>query len=681
MDELNKLNQMRRREVETIVARELEDYQRALHPSFAGYALAALERRVAEALSAKWQRGTIEVKFELIERARYGGDISLKLPQLLKDGGPKQFIGTHLPWVLELLKGPDFAATFCKVEAKGMYINLTLSDRWLLEGAESVGGLGARFGHNDSQRGQTVVVDYSSPNVAKVLHAGHIRSTIVGHVLCNLLEANGAVVYRVNHINDFGGFGFMLEGYRRFADKFPAGLADNARLLELYRIRRTVECVLEQQKAFDAFDTDEREIVSRYFPQASSLAELTSAFASYVTESDRRFAALEAGAEAEVELWQEMVGWSLAEFGRFYDALNVHFKLVIGESFYYEAGNALVERSLREGKVVQYSAQHAEHDTALLDQRCQAGAITRAERDNGARQISKDVGAVVVPLEGGERFVIRRADGRSIYATRDLGAVQLRREIFAPTDIIYVVGQEQRVHFDRLFKSSYQIGLATPEELRFQHVYFGFYVDARTGKKLSSRESVANVTSMLEESAKYFRARLSERVEQSSEEIANAARQLAVGSIVFNDLKQDIKGAVEIDSTDIRSTIATFEDSGGAYVVYAACRARSILRRLGRAPTPAREIESFSLDDGEVELILKVLQTPQRVALAARNSNPSVLVRHLLEVATMYNSYYARAPVFVDGVGNPARLLITQAVQIALTTGLSLCHVECPEVI
>jgi arginyl-tRNA synthetase len=652
MNELTKHNQRRRREVELVVAQQRAAQRSAAFPSFQEYPLAALERRVASALAAHAQQGPIEVKFELIERARYGGDVSLKLPQLLRDGGPKEFIRKHVPWITALLSGPEFAGTFIKVEAKGMYINLTLSDRWLLEGASAVANIGAAFGRSDTQREQTFVVDYSSPNVAKVLHAGHIRSTIAGHVLSNLFEATGALVYRVNHINDFGGFGFMLEGQRRFAAQFPPELTANGRLLELYRIRRGVERVLEQRKAFSAFDDDERALVARYFPAATDLDQLASSFAEYVAESDRRFAALEAGDAQEVQLWQEMVSWSLSDFERFYQALNVHFELVIGESFYYEAGDAVVERCLADGKVVLYSAELAKSDLAQLESRCTAGSITPAERDAQTKLINKDI-----------------------------GAVYLRREIFAPTDIVYVVGQEQRVHFDRLFRSSYQMGLATPEQLRFQHVYFGFYVDARTGKKLSSRQSVANVTGMLEESIKYFRARLSERVEQSGDELDNAARQLAVGSIVFNDLKQDIKGSVEIDSSDIRATIDTFEDSGGAYVVYAACRARSILRRLGRAPTPASELTEFQLDAQEVEVLLKVLQTPQRVALAARTSNPSVLVRHLLELATLYNSYYARAPVFVDGVGNPARLLITQAVQIALTNGLALCHVECPEVI
>ncbi|HEV3157903.1 MAG TPA: arginine--tRNA ligase [Candidatus Baltobacteraceae bacterium] len=681
MNQLTKVNQDRRGQIEAFRDRKIAQHRAAVVPKLDDYPLPKLERRIATALAAKWGRGPIEPHFELIERARYGGDVALKLPQLLRDGGPKEFIQSHLPWIVEVLSGPEFADAIERVDAKGMYINLTVSNRWLLNGAQAAADLGARFGSNDSMATRTFVVDYSAPNVGKVLHAGHIRSTIVGQVLSNLYEANGALVYGINHINDFGGFGFALEGYRRFAERFPSTLSENGKLVEIYRIRRALERIVEIRKSLDDISEDERELVSRYFPEVMDSEELTRQFRTYTAASDARFSELEAGAKQEIELWQQMVAWSLADFDRFYDALNIHFDLVIGESFYFEAGDAVIDQCLATGKAIVYTKELADQDIKHLDESLSAGEITSIDHDNLARRITKDIGAFVVPLDRGERLVVRRTDGRSIYATRDMGAIKLRSEIFHPTDMIYVVGQEQRVHFDRVFRAAYEIGLASPEDVRLQHVYFGYYVDAMTGKKLSSRETVANVTHMLTESESYFRSRLSDRVDQTENDLDQAARELAVGSLVFNDFKQDIKGAVEIDTTDINATIMGFEKSGGAYVVYAACRARSILRRLGRKPTPADQIKEFELDDQEVDLLLKIQQIPQKVDAAARHANPSILVRHLLDVATIYNSYYTRAPVIVDGVANPARILITQAVQQSLTSGLALCHVRCPEAI
>lgn len=681
MNELAEINQRRRHEIEAFRDRQVAAHRDAFVPKLADYPLPTVKRRITEALSEHWDEGRLIPQFDLIERDRYGGDIALKFPQLLRDGGPKVFIQKHLPWIVEALSGPALDDAIARIETKGMYINLTLSDRWLLDSAQAVADLGDAFGGNDSHSERTFVVDYSSPNVAKVLHAGHIRSTIIGHVLSNLYEACGALVYRVNHINDFGGFGFTLEGYRRFDEQFPEHLSANERLLEIYRIRRTAERIVDNSIPFEALNVDERALLARYFPEVGSTTELTARYREFVAASDARFAALEAGAAHEVALWQRMVGWSLADFEQFYNALNIRFDLIIGESFYAEAGQALVDACLAAGTAVIYTQALADEDLGALADKCSAEEITEAERDSLARLIRKDVGAVVVPLGNGERYVVRRADGRSIYATRDLGAIELRGEIFAPTDSIYVVGQEQQVHFDRLFRAAYAVALVTPERLRFQHLYFGFYVNAKTGKKLSSRDTVANVNHLLAASYEHFRARLSERAEQTEDEFDRAAHELAVGSLVFNDLKQDMKTAVEIDASELKATIAAFEKSGGAYMVYSACRARSILRKHGREPLPAEQIDDFEIDDQEAVLLLKLQQIPEKIVAAADQSNPAVLVRHLLDTAAIYNSYYMRAPVISGGVANPARLLITQAVQQALVSGLRLCHVECPAAI
>jgi arginyl-tRNA synthetase len=682
VNRLAEYNRARRREFEAVRDRMVAAHRAAAPRAFGSYPLARLERRVVDALSAKWGKGTLDVQLEMIERERHNGDFALKIPMLLRDGGPKAFIKDHLPWIVAILSGPDFADAIARVDTKGMYINLTLTDRWLLDGAQAVVEAGEGFGLNDSLRERTFVVDYSSPNVAKVLHAGHIRSTIVGHVLSNLYEACGGLAYRVNHINDFGGFGFVLEGYRRFETELAVIPDRNDRQTEIYRIRRTVERIVGANTPLEQVPAAEREVVSRYFPTATDTAELARQFADYTAASDKRFAALEAGDAEEVALWSQMVEWSLKAFDRFYDDLNIHFEFTIGESFYFQAGDEVIDACLEAGTAFVFTRDRADAAIRELDARFADERITKTEHESLSGLVLKDIGAVVIPLDKGERLVVRRADGLSIYATRDIGAVKLRREIFDPTDLVYVVGQEQQVHFDRLFRASYIVGLATPETVRFQHLYFGFYVDAQTGKKLSSRDTVANVTHLLAESIRYFRSRLSDRAaDQPGEDLDQAACELAIGSLVFNDLKQDIKGSVDINTANMMETIQGFEKSGAAYVVYAACRARSILRRSGNGPAPASAIGEFTLDNQEVELLLKLQQVPHRMAAAARQANPSLLVRHLTEIATTYNSYYNRAPVIVDRVANPARLLITAAVTGALVSGLAVCHVTCPAAI
>jgi arginyl-tRNA synthetase len=682
MNELARHNAARRREVEAFRDEHIAAHKGRTMPRYADYPLPRLKARIEDALSAGLEerggKGRVEAQVDLIDRERFGGDLALKFPQLLADGGPKAFIQKHLPWIVEVLQGPAFADAIAAVRTKGMYINLTLADRWLLQTAQLVADLGARFGLSDLQRDQTLVVDYSSPNVAKVLHAGHLRSTIIGHVLSNLHEACGALVYRVNHINDYGGFGFMLEGYRRFADRFPKGMSDNERLLEVYAIRRTLEKLLDERKPFDAIDGEDRDRLARYLPQVTDAPSLQAASDDFEAASDKRFAALEAGDAGEVDLWTQMVAWSLRDFERFYDSLDIHIDLVIGESFYVQAGHELIEECLKKGTVIPYSETEAAAELAELDARIERGEIAAGERPKRAESIRKDVGAVVVPLGEGERYVVRRSDGLSIYATRDLGAIRVRRELFDPTEMSYVVGQEQRVHFSRLFKAAYVVGIAAPEQVRFEHVYFGFYVDAKTGRKLSSRDTVASVNDLLAASFEHFRARSAVDGEMTPEELDTAGRQLAVGSIVFNDLKQDVKGTVDIDTGALDATIAGFEKSGGAYVVYAACRARSIMRKHGAEPARAETFPGATVDAQEATLLLRIQQIPERLAAAAEQSSPTLLIRHLLDLTNVYSSYYGRAKVISNGVVDPARLLITKAIEQSLTNALRVCHIECP---
>ncbi len=683
MNELAKLNESRKNELERLCSIRVAEHAARRRPSEADYPLLSLFSAITQAIEARTERAELDPQFDVIDRKQFGGDIAVKVPSLLKEKGAKHYIATYIPSIVETLTGPEFANSIERVEAKGIYVNLKLRSRWLLDAVQTIVDLGDAFGHTDSCIDRAYVVDYSSPNVAKTLHAGHIRSTIIGHVLCNLYEAAGALVYRVNHINDFGGFGFILEGLRRFADKFPAGMSENQRLLEIYTIRRTLERYAAESIAFAEIPERDRELIQRYFPGVTSKESLQRAFEEYVTASDARFERLEEGDADEVVVWKAAVEHSLADFQSFYDALMVHIDLTLGESFYFNTGVQLVEDALAAGTAVVFTEALARPEIEALERQHEAGEISRTELDKRVSLITKDIGAVVVQLPDGERLVVRRADGRSIYATRDLAAVKLRRELFDPTDIIYVVGQEQRVHFARLFQAAEVVGLVHGGDVHLEHVYFGFYVDAKDGKKLSSRNAVSNVNHLLEASVEFFKNRFENTEGLTPEELDVSSRQLAVGSLVFNDLKQDMKGSVEIATSNIQETIEAFEKSGGAYVVYAACRARSIIRKYGREYRPelprASEIESFEFSDQEVALILALLDIPTKISRAIAQNSPSVLVRYLLDVANAYNSYYHAAQVLTKETGaNLPRVLLTKAVELTLVNGLRICHIECP---
>ena len=619
--------------------------------------LAALKVDLARVLRDEFGGPEGEPEVQFIDRQKFGGDLVLKFPRLLAKGGPKAFNEQYRDRIIGVVKREFGESVLKDVIAKGMYINLTLADAWLTTAAAFVGQAGEAFGLSRELASDTIVIDYSSPNVAKTLHAGHIRSTIIGHVLGNVYEAAGAAVYRVNHINDFGGFGFLLEGYRRFAGKFPTDLAEHQKLTEIYRIRRTLE------KPVDQWDEGERTFMNRYQP--IDLAEFTAA-------ADRRFAALERGDAEEVNLWAQMVQWSMADFGSFYRSLGIVIPLVIGESYYFQPADALINQLLKDGQAVIYTDELAARDVAALPE-----SLTEAERQKATEGIAKDVGATVIPLAQGRRLVVRRKDGLSIYATRDVGAVKIRNDLFHPTRSIYVTGQEQKEHFARVFEATNLTGLNEGGRCELLHLYFGFYVDSKTGKKLSSRASAAGVMDLLKGSFDYFKNKLGADV--PAEDLNETAQQLSVGSIVFNELKQDIRGSVDIDPSAIQATVEGFEKSGGAYVVYATCRARGILRKLAAQNVPTGPARADALTAEEAGLILKLLDVPDRVVQAARQANPTVLVRHLHDIAQTYNAYYTKARVIEDGQAHPFRLSVTRAVMTALKQGLSVCHIECPE--
>lgn len=653
-------------------------------PAFLDYPLPRLQEQIRRRVRDVFGDETLDVRIDLIERAKFHADLTVKVPGMLKKGGPKVFIAEHLPRLVRALSEDEFSGVFSEVTATGIYANLRLSDAWLIQAVGRIADFDGVYGTQNALADRAYVVDYSSPNVAKRLHAGHIRSTIIGHILSNLYDASGATVYRVNHINDFGGFGYTLQGYRQFAEQFPAGMNENDRLIEIYSIRRALERVAGSGQDAADWDPADASVLERYLPEVKDLASAQAAAAQFTTDSDQRFAALEAGDEEEVRLWQDLVAVSLASFDEFYDQLGISFDFVLGESLYLQAGTAVVERALRDGTAVVYTRELADRDLAQLRARADDGTLSAQEYESAARAIAKDVGATVVPLDKGERYVVVRADGRSIYATRDIGAVEIRTDLFKATDLVYVVGQEQRVHFDRLFRAAERLGLIQDGLPRTLHVYFGFYVDATSGKKLSSRDSVSNVMGLLAAAFDYFRASLSDRISGGEAEIAAAARALAVGSLVFNDLKKDLRSAVEIDSHDMQRTITEFERSGGAYVIYAAVRARSILRRVsdrGLAVEAVGSEGSEGLDDQEALLALRLLTLPDEIVAAAEQSNPSVLVRHMLEISNIYNSYYSRAHVISDETVNPVRYQLTKATANALTSALEICHIEVPAAI
>jgi arginyl-tRNA synthetase len=563
-----------------------------------------------------------DVELEFVDREEFGADVAVKSPSLLKERGSRAYIETDVPALIAAVNDSELVrgGIVEKVESKGIYVNLKLADKYLFETLARVGQLGDQYGESDVHEGENAAVDYSSPNVAKHLHAGHIRSTIIGHVVSNIYEAVGYTAHRINHVNDWGGFGELIEAHKRWQGRMAEFASRNDYLYFLYlefrKMETAAEASEEGKKIFEEFDARAKE----------------------------NFRALESGDAETVKLWREMVGWSFEEFNKFYDLLNIHQDYVLGESFYAKRAEELVERGLRSGA------------------------------------IEKDDGADIVPLGDGEKMVVKRSDGSTIYSTRDLAAIEHRVETFDPAALVYVVGQEQTEHFSKLFRAAKILGLFRGRKVALKHLPFGHYIGAETKKKLSSREGAENVINVIDAALKFFRAKYSSRTSEMMEDEKDTnARKLAIGSIAFNDVKKDRKFPVEF-SSDISKVLEEFEESGGAYLMYASARARSILRKYDGPMPEVKDAFAGGLTPIEISLIKKINDFPRIVLRAAEFDNPAAVAGYLLELAREYNSYYESHPVLQGGeLAFPHRLVITGAVAQVIDNGLRLLHAEGPE--
>jgi arginyl-tRNA synthetase len=640
------------------------------------YPLPQLKLQISEAIS-KACGGPLSVIIYPVNRDRFHADLTVKIPELMKLHGPKAFHDDISPKIKAALEGSDACMhAIDDIKLVGQFVNIRLKDTFILNSLASVHDLGAQFGKVNTEYGQKIVVDYSSPNAAKELHAGHIRSTIIGHVLANLHEACGATVYRVNHINDLGGFGYLIEGYRRWGQSFPAGTPPHRMLIDLYGLRRALETANQHAGTFAELPQREKEIIDRFI-KPKDMEAVRTCFVEFSKASDLAAEKLENGDRAVVTTWQEMVQWSLNDFEQFYSALNIHLDFTLGESFYLQEARQLIHQGIAKGALMVWTPQKAAEERNMLDERLVRAEITPNEHKIASESIQRDIGATVIPLESGERLVVLRADGRSIYATRDLAAISLRHRLFDSSKIIYVAGQEQREHFNNVFESAYKLG-SIPPEVKLKHIYFGFYVDAESRKKLSSRAGAANVHQLLDESRRYFAYKFDAKAGGDQQSRGSTSQALAVGSVVFNDLRKDLKSSIEINATSLTKTIEEFEKAGGAYVIYSACRARSIVEKYGKPVPEPSAITSVALTSSEASLVTLIQELPEKIAEAAREDNPVTLVRHLTQLASDFNTFYNSHPVIKDGKAHEHRVIICAAVHRALENGLRLCHVDCP---
>ncbi len=470
-----------------------------------------------------------------------------------------------------------------------------------------------RTGASASHAGQTWVVDYSSPNTAKQMHVGHLRSAVIGEAICRLLAFTGAKVIRDNHLGDWGTqFGKLIYGYKRWVDD-EALLTDPIEELErLYKLGHAAT------------------------PDGSPELE----------EAKRELVKLQTGDPQNVALWKKFSDVSLAAFQQIYDRLGIVFDHNLGESFYNDKVDR-VYRELTETKLAEDSAGalvvfHDEHPRFSR----------HAERPNP--------------------FMVRKADGASGYASTDLATALYRTEHFKADGIVVVTDFRQGDHFEQLFLTVRKWFAAKSYRLpELHHVTFGA-VTGEDGKALKTRDGgVIKLKALLDEAEDRAFAIVSEKnAELSEDERREIARAVGIGAVQYADLSQN-RSSNYVFSWD---KMLALDGNTAPYLLYAVARVRSIFRKAGLDPATLPLADATAPESAqELALARKLVQFADGVKLATDQLRPHFLCLYLFELAGAYSAFYAADKVIVDDSAVRARrLLLCHRTLITLETGLHL---------
>lgn len=496
-----------------------------------------------------------------------------------------------------------------RAEAAGGYVNFYFNMKNFCKAVTDDFAGRERYGALNAGEGRTVVIDYSSPNIAKPFSIGHLRSTNIGASLKNILSFAGYTVVGDNHLGDWGTqFGKLIYAYKKWGTKEEVEQDPIRELLKLY-VRFHDEAGLEGDEQPESTDSS-----------VNPMEE----------EARRYFRLLEEGDAEITALWRWVKEISLKDFQRVYHRLGVSFEEVLGESFYNDKMEEIVEL---------------------------AGSKGLIERDeSGTLLIRLDEYGIKTPL------LIRKKDGASLYATRDLATLLYRIRTWNPARILYVVGEEQQLYFRQLFQAAGLLGFSADCE----HVQFGLML-LPEGKVSTRKGNVIFLEDVLQEAVQKAGEILRER-ELSEETKAQIAETVGIGAVKYQDLSQNRKKTVSFDW----DKMLALDGNSSPYLQYSYSRARSILRKSGK--TPGNFHRDVQPEPQEAALIKKLARFPEAVKDASEGFYPHIVANYLFELAQDFTAFYSAVKVLsADGeLQLENRLFLTAFYAQVMKTGLSL---------
>lgn len=519
----------------------------------------------------------------------------------------------------EIVANLDVADVVSKVEVSGPgFVNLTLADGWIA--AEAQRALeDPRLAVPEAERPQKVVVEYSSPNVAKEMHVGHLRTTIVGDAIARILEFLGHDVVRDNHVGDWGTpFGMLIEHLLDLGEE--AAARDDASVRDLTAF---------YQAARQKFDGDP----------------------AFADRSRNRVVALQAGDPETLRLWQVLVDVSKRYFNAVYTRLGVTLTDddIKGESFY----NDLLAPTV---------AELEEKGIAVVSD----GALCAFPPGFTGREGE--------PLP----VIIRKRDGGYNYSTTDLATVRYRVDTEHVDRMIYVVGAPQALHFQMMFAVARMAGWLG-DDVAAEHAQIG-NVLGTDGKILKTRAGgTVKLAELLDEAVERAGAAFDqiEHVEEFDDATrARIVEAVGMGAVKYADLSvaRDSEYVFDFDR------MISFNGKTGPYLQYAAARIRSIFRKGGVAPEDARGPVVLG-HPAERALALTLLGFGAALEQAGATAEPHKLATYVYSVADAYTTFYENCPVLKapDEATKASRLALCAATLRTLETGLHLLGVPTPE--
>ena len=540
--------------------------------------------------------------------------------------------------ISRLNAAPDFTAVFEPVaEPVGPgFINVRVRDDALARGVAVACG-DVRLGVRPVAQPETIVLDYSSPNVAKPMHVGHIRSTVIGDALARMLRFRGHTVITDNHLGDWGTqFGMILWGWKHCRDEAAYAADPTAELGRLYRLVRKVVDAKPEELADD--------------PEAAALA---AAHPEAGREVLLETANLHAGDAENRQLWDEFMPCCRQEIERIYSRLDVTFDHTLGESFF---------QPLLAGVVADLTA----------------AGLARESR-----------GAIGVFLEGQETpLLIRKADGAFLYATTDLATLAWRAEHWQPDRILYVVDHRQSQHFQQVFATARAWGCRAAERLaamQLVHIAFGTVL-GEDGKPFKTRVGTAvGLEALLDEGVQRALAIVGEgeHARQGMDEVQRqqVAEAVGIGAIKYADLSQN-RTTDYVFSFD---KMLELKGNTAAYMQYAVARVEGIAGRGGIDREALRQHvaddpTSIELTDPrERRLALAALRLAAVLEDVEADYRPNLLTGWLFDLAGAFSSFYDALPVLkAEGRQRTTRLALCDLTGRTLRLGLELLGIRVP---